>query len=131
MIVAALRWGRMLHLLLMTTDGFVYYRRVVKRDVSYGCVYGQAKKTWRTNRVVKVDRVLAIGSDWQLDEALSLSEDSTWLNTAFVERLKLTLRQGCAYLNRRPRAIPGATNGWRIRLSCFVAATTSCGLIVR
>ena len=101
LILVALRRGRMLHLLLMTTDGFVYYRRVVKRHVGHACVYGQVRKTWRKNRVVKVDRVLVIGSDWQLEEALSRSEDSIRMNTAFVERLNLTLRQGCAYLNRR------------------------------
>ncbi len=29
------------------------------------------------------------------------SEDSTKLNTAFIERLNLTIRQGSAYLHRR------------------------------
>lgn len=42
-----------------------------------------------------------IGSNWQLDEALSRSEDSSRLNTSFVERLNLTVRQNSAYLGRR------------------------------
>jgi hypothetical protein len=36
-----------------------------------------------------------------LEDALEASEDSTKLNTAFIERLNLTIRQGSAYLNRR------------------------------
>ena len=58
-------------------------------------------KTWRNNRVIKVDRRLLVGSDEQLDDALFRSEDSSKLNTAFIERLNLTIRQGSAYLSRR------------------------------
>jgi len=101
LILTAIRRGLLHYVLLVTTDGFVYYKRVVERHVGHGCVYGQVMKTWRKNRVVKVDRVLIIGSGWQLEEALSRSEDSTQLNTSFIERLNLTLRQGSAYLNRR------------------------------
>jgi len=36
-----------------------------------------------------------------LEEALSNSEDSETLNTSFIERLNLTIRQGTAYLCRR------------------------------
>ena len=64
-------------------------------------MYGQVVKTWRKRRVVAVDRRLVIGSAWQLEEALSRSEDSELLNTSFIERLNLTIRQGSAYLNRR------------------------------
>ncbi len=41
------------------------------------------------------------GSRWKLDELLGESEDSVELNTAFIERLNLTIRQGAAYLGRR------------------------------
>jgi hypothetical protein len=51
--------------------------------------------------VVKVGTKLVIGSEWRLEDALEDSEDSTKLNTAFIERLNLTIRQGSAYLNRR------------------------------
>ena len=58
-------------------------------------------KTWCNNRVSKVERRLLIGSRWRLAEALANSEDSSRLNTAFIERLNLTIRQGSAYLSRR------------------------------
>jgi hypothetical protein len=64
-------------------------------------VHGQVVKTRRKDRVVRVDRKLVIGSEWQLHEALCRSEDSERLNTAFIERMNLTIRQGSAYLSRR------------------------------
>jgi hypothetical protein len=36
-----------------------------------------------------------------LHQALFDSEDSSTVNTSFVERLNLTIRQGCSYLGRR------------------------------
>ena len=52
-------------------------------------------------RVRRIDRKLIIGSETQLDEVLYRSEDSRDLNTSFVERLNLTIRQDSAYLSRR------------------------------
>ena len=40
----------------------------------------------------------------QLAEALTASEDSSTVNTSFVERLNLTLRQSLAYLQRKSSA---------------------------
>lgn len=50
---------------------------------------------------MRVGTKLIVGSEWRLADALEESEDSTKLNTAFIERLNLTIRQGCAYLRRR------------------------------
>jgi transposase-like protein/IS1 family transposase len=86
---------------LITTDGFKYYARVIRQIFGYGCVYGVVMKTRRKDRVVKVDRYRVIGSRWQLEEALFRSEDSSKLNTSFIERLNLTIRQGSAYLYRK------------------------------
>ncbi|NVM55099.1 MAG: hypothetical protein HWN66_15445 [Candidatus Helarchaeota archaeon] len=36
-----------------------------------------------------------------MGQLLFESEDSSTINTSFIERLNLTLRQGCAYLGRR------------------------------
>jgi len=85
----------------ITTDGFPYYGAVIHRLFGPACVYGQVMKTWRNNRGIKVERNLLVGSDEQLDDALLRSEDSSKLNTAFIERLNLTIRQGSAYLSRR------------------------------
>ncbi len=95
------RYGR---IPLITTDGYRYYRIVLGRLLGRGCVHGRVVKTYRKNRVAKVERDLSIGSDWQLEDALRRSEDSDRLNTAFVERLNLTIRQGSAYLQRRSAA---------------------------
>jgi hypothetical protein len=64
------------------------------------CVYGQVIKTRRNDRIVKVERRAVIGAG-RLKQALRDSEDSVKLNTSFVERLNLTIRQGSAYLGRR------------------------------
>jgi len=50
---------------------------------------------------VKVEQRAVIGADWRLDKILADSEDSSKLNTSFIERLNLTIRQGSAYLCRR------------------------------
>jgi hypothetical protein len=42
-----------------------------------------------------------IGAGWRLEKRLRESEDSSTLNTSFIERLNLTIRQGSAYLCRR------------------------------
>ena len=41
------------------------------------------------------------GGAWGLLQALRDSEDSSKLNTSFIERLNLKIRQGSAYLGRR------------------------------
>ena len=86
---------------LITTDGFYYYGVVISRLFKHACVYGQVIKTRRNNRVVRVERRRVIGSKVQLEEVLFRSEDSAKLNTSFIERLNLTIRQGSAYLNRK------------------------------
>jgi transposase-like protein/IS1 family transposase len=85
---------------LITTDGFQFYEKVVGKIFGSACVYGQVIKTRRNDRVVRVERKALIGTG-RLKQALRDSEDSDTLNTSFVERLNLTLRQGSAYLGRR------------------------------
>jgi IS1 family transposase len=85
---------------LITTDGFGFYEKVVGRVFGPGCCYGQVIKTRRNDRVVKVERRAVIGAG-RLEQTLWNSEDSVKLNTSFVERLNLTIRQGSAYLGRR------------------------------
>src|SRR5215510_7865849 len=57
-------------------------------------------KIRRNDRVVKVERRAVIGAGG-LKQALQKSEASVKLNTSFVERLNLTIRQGSSYLGRR------------------------------
>ena len=93
--------GRFVGVPLIATDGFEYYSGVIVRLVGSACVYGQVLKTRRNNRVVRVERRVKIGTASRLKNALLESEDSETLNTSFVERLNLTIRQGSAYLRRR------------------------------
>jgi hypothetical protein len=50
---------------------------------------------------VKVERRAVIGTAWRFEQALHNSENSSKLNTSFIERLNLTMRQSSAYLCRR------------------------------
>ncbi len=87
--------------LLIVTDGFEFYENVIRRVFGPLCLYGQVLKTRRNHRVVRVERRRVIGATSKFEQALSDSEDSATLNTSFVERLNLTIRQGTAYLSRR------------------------------
>ena len=42
-----------------------------------------------------------MGAAWRFEDTLQHSEDSSTVNTSFIERLNLTIRQGSAYLSRR------------------------------
>ena len=86
---------------LIVTDGFAFYGAVIRRVFGPAALYAQVIKTRRHDRVVRVDRRAVIGAAWRFDEALARSEDSSTVNTSFIERLNLTIRQSSAYLSRR------------------------------
>jgi IS1 family transposase len=86
---------------LKVTDGFEFYGRAVSEVIEKECLYAQVIKTRWNNRVVKVEVRREIGSKDEFEKALMESEDSETLNTSFVERLNLTLRQATSYLTRR------------------------------
>jgi IS1 family transposase len=86
---------------LIVTDGFGFYESVVGRVFGPAGLHGQVIKTRRNDCIVKVERRAVLGDRWRLEQALHESEDSVKLNTSFVERLNLTIRQGSAYLSRR------------------------------
>jgi IS1 family transposase len=98
------RRGKIVDTALVTSDGFEFYERVVRSVLGLVAIYGQVIKTRRNNRVIRVDRALKLGTKSHLADALLESEDSETLNTSFVERLNLTLRQELAYLQRRSPA---------------------------
>jgi IS1 family transposase len=96
-----LRDGRVSLPFLFTTDGFDMYRWFVQRYLKRVAIYGQIIKNRSKNRVRSVDRTLFNRTKTALTEALLDSEDSHTLNTSFVERHHLIIRQGCAYLRRK------------------------------
>ena len=85
----------------IVTDGFEFYEKVIRRVFGSACLYGQVIKTRSKDRVVKVERRARSGSARRWEQALGDSEDSATLNTSFIERLNLTIRQGSAFLCRR------------------------------
>ncbi len=100
-ILDTLRCGRIESRFLFTSDGFEMYEWAVKRLLAGVCIYGQVIKKRRENRVIRVDRRLLLGRKSELEEALFDSEDSNTVNTSFIERHNLTIRQSCCYLGRR------------------------------
>ena len=86
---------------LFTTDGFGFYKSVVPRVFGPLPIFSQVIKKIRKNRVVKVNEKLIMGNQRELETALAQSPDSSKINTSFIERLNLTIRQGNSYLRRR------------------------------
>ena len=95
---------------LIVTDGFEFYGTAIRRVFGPAALYAKVIKTRRHDRVVRVDRRAVIGAAWRVDDALVRSEDSSTVNTSFIERLNLTIRQGSAYLSRRTLSHARATD---------------------
>jgi hypothetical protein len=66
-----------------------------------GLIYGQVKKSERRRKLVRVTPVMRLGTQADLTLALQGMGFSGRLNTAFIERVNLTVRHGEAALARR------------------------------
>ncbi len=66
-----------------------------------GLIYGQVKKTYRRRKLVRVTQVMRCSPRVALRTAVQAMGLSGRLNTAFVERVNLTLRMSVAALIRR------------------------------
>ncbi len=66
-----------------------------------GLLYGQVQKAYRRRKVVRVTQVMRCGTREELRTALTKVGLSGRLNTAFVERVNLTVRRSVAALARR------------------------------
>jgi IS1 family transposase len=76
-------------------------RKVKQWQVSPGLIYGQVKKSYRRRRLVGVSRVMRLGAPTDLKVVLQGLGLSVRLNTAFIERVNLTVRHGVSALARR------------------------------
>ena len=74
---------------LIVTDGFELYGKVIRRVFGPAALYAQVIKTRRHDRVVRAERRAVMGAAWRFDAALTRSEDSSTVNTSFIERLNL------------------------------------------
>jgi IS1 family transposase/transposase-like protein len=76
-------------------------RRVRQWQVAAGLIYGQVKKSYRRRKLIRVTHVMRLGTEDALTAALQGLGFSGPLNTAFIERVNLTVRHGVAALARR------------------------------
>jgi IS1 family transposase len=74
-----------------------------KWQVAFEFLYGQVIKAYRRRKIFKVERPRSVqlGQREDLQVALQRLGFTGSINTAFIERLNLTLRQGLAALTRR------------------------------
>ncbi len=70
-------------------------------QVAVGLLYGQVKKCYRRRRLVQVIPITRCGTHAALQGALAELGMSGRVNTAFVERVNLTIRQSVAAVTRR------------------------------
>jgi IS1 family transposase len=76
-------------------------RNVRQWQVAAGLIYGQVKKSYRRRKLVRVMQVMRLGTQADLTVALQRLGFSGRLNTAFIERVNLTVRHGVSALARR------------------------------
>jgi IS1 family transposase/transposase-like protein len=76
-------------------------RNVRQWQVEPRLIYGQVKKSYRRRKLVRVSQVMRLGTEAALKAALQGMGFSGRLNTAFIERVNLTVRHGIAALARR------------------------------
>ena len=76
--------------------------RTVRRwQVEPSLIYGQVKTCYRRRKLVRVSHVMRLGTQADLSTALQDMGFTGRLNTAFIERVNLTVRHGIAALARR------------------------------
>jgi IS1 family transposase/transposase-like protein len=76
-------------------------RNVRRWQVATNLIYGQVKKCYRRRKLVRVTHVMRLGTQAALTAVLQRLGLSGRLNTAFIERVNLTVRHGVAALARR------------------------------
>ena len=76
-------------------------RRKRQWQVADGLIYGQVKKGYQRRRLARIIPVMRCGTQADLGSGLKRIGLSGCLNTAFIERVNLTIRQSVAALARR------------------------------
>jgi len=76
-------------------------RKVRQWQVAAKLIYGQVKKNYQRRKLVRVTHVMRLGTEAALEVALLGLGLTGRLNTAFIERVNLTVRHGVPALARR------------------------------
>jgi hypothetical protein len=70
-------------------------------QVATNLIYGQVKKSYQRRKLVRVTHVMRLLTEAALKASLQGMGFSGRLNTAFIERVNLTVRHGVSALARR------------------------------
>jgi len=76
-------------------------RKVLRWQVAAELIYGQVKQSYLRRKLARVTPVMRLGTEAALTSARPRMGFSGRLNTAFIERVNLTVRHGVAALARR------------------------------
>jgi IS1 family transposase len=98
-------------------------------QVDPALLYGQLHKRYRRYRLVRIRYQMGCGSRRALQAALRTLGWSGQLQTAFVERLNLTVRQSVAALTRRTWATAQTVSGLQHQVEWWRPTTISSGPI--
>jgi IS1 family transposase len=101
-------------------------RNVRRWQVAAGLIYGQVKKSYRRRKLVRVTHVMRLGTEEALQAALQGLGFSGRLNTAFIERVNLTVRHGVSALARRTWATAQQSPHLRAHLEWWRAYYHGC-----
>jgi IS1 family transposase len=88
--------------------------------------YAQVVKHRVKGRVVAVSHRVVYGSLETIEATLKLSGVGSVINTAFIERLNLSIRQGVAALRRKVSSLAKTEDGLRNQLSLWQAYYNFC-----
>ncbi len=70
-------------------------------QVAAGLLYGQVQKRYQRRKLTQVKQVIRLGTEPAFKQALQALGLSGRVNTAFIERVNLTIRRGVSALARR------------------------------
>jgi IS1 family transposase len=104
-------------------------RNVRQWQVAGGLIYGQVKKSYRGRKLVRVSQVMRLGTQADLKAALQGLGFSGRLNTAFIERVNLTIRHGIAALARRTWATSQQASQLLVHLEWWRAYYHGCRVL--
>jgi hypothetical protein len=98
-------------------------------QVALDLLYGQVKKSYRRRRLARAARRMRLGELARLTDRLKTLGVSGTLNTAFVERINLTLRHALAALSRRSWATAQLTGELLAHLEWWRAAARTISVV--
>ena len=75
--------------------------KALRWQIAVDLIHGQVKKLYQRRKLVPITPVMRLGTEADLTGALQRPGLSGRLNTAFIERVNLTVRHGVAALARR------------------------------